>query len=93
IAKQFKPDNYYITVLDKDKWTYNNFGVEINVEFDKENFKNKMNNLKNKFDESPDKLTMFQSLLINAIKKLNNKQKNKDEAEKYFENQIIDTSK
>ncbi|MDC8913539.1 hypothetical protein PR248_00565 [Metamycoplasma hyosynoviae] len=92
IAKQFKPDNYYITVLDKDKWTYNNFGVEINVEFDKENFKNKMNNLKNKFDESPDKLTMFQSLLINAIRKLNTNQENKDEAEKYFENQIIDTS-
>ncbi|KDE42857.1 hypothetical protein NPL1_02375 [Metamycoplasma hyosynoviae] len=92
IAKQFKPDNYYITVLDKDKWTYNNFGVEINVEFDKENFKNKMNNLKNKFDESPEKLKMFQSLLINAIRKLNTNQENKDEAEKYFENQIIDTS-
>ncbi|MDC8916182.1 hypothetical protein PR240_00445 [Metamycoplasma hyosynoviae] len=92
IAKQFKPDNYYITVLDKDKWTYNNFGVEINVEFDKENFKNKMNNLKNKFDESPEKLKMFQSLLINAIRKLNTNQENKDEAEKYFENKIIDTS-
>ncbi|MDD1360353.1 hypothetical protein PT305_03295 [Metamycoplasma hyosynoviae] len=90
IAKQFKPDSYYITVLDKDKWTYNNFGVEINVEFDKENFKNKMNNLKNKFDESPEKLKMFQSLLINAIKKLNINQKNKDDAEKYFENEIID---
>ncbi|MDD1378635.1 hypothetical protein PT310_03285 [Metamycoplasma hyosynoviae] len=90
IAKQFKPDNYYITVFDKDKWTYNNFGVEINVEFDKENFKNKINNLKNKFDESPEKLKMFQSLLINTIKKLNVNQKNKDEAEKYFENQIID---
>ncbi|UTO27029.1 hypothetical protein NMG95_02145 [Metamycoplasma hyosynoviae] len=92
IAKQFKPDNYYITVLDKDKWTYNNFGVEINVEFDKENFKNKMNNLKNKFDESPEKLKMFQSLLINAIRKLNINQENKDEAEKYFENQIIDAT-
>ncbi|MDD1373281.1 hypothetical protein PT321_03675, partial [Metamycoplasma hyosynoviae] len=56
IAKQFKPDSYYITVLDKDKWTYNNFGVEIKVEFDKKNFKNKMNNLKNQFDESPEKL-------------------------------------
>ncbi|WP_235191703.1 hypothetical protein [Metamycoplasma hyosynoviae] len=92
IAKQFKPDNYYITVLEKDKWTYNNFGVEINVELDKENFKNKMNNLKNKFDESPEKLKMFQSLLINAIRKLNINQENKDEAEKYFENQIIDAT-
>ncbi|MDC8937588.1 hypothetical protein PR243_03270 [Metamycoplasma hyosynoviae] len=92
IAKQFKPDRNYVTVLEKDKWTYNNFGVEINVEFDKENFKNKMNNLKNKFDESPEKLKMFQSLLINAIRKLNTNQENKDEAEKYFENKIIDTS-
>ncbi|MDC8938282.1 hypothetical protein PR241_03565, partial [Metamycoplasma hyosynoviae] len=92
IAKQFKPDNYYITVLEKDKWTYNNFGVEINVELDKENFKNKMNNLKNKFDESPEKLKMFQSLLINAIRKLNTNQENKDEAEKYFENKIIDAT-
>ncbi|WP_036444912.1 hypothetical protein, partial [Metamycoplasma hyosynoviae] len=92
IAKQFKPDRNYVTVLEKDKWTYNNFGVEINVEFDKENFKNKMNNLKNKFDESPEKLKMFQSLLINAIRKLNTNQENKDEVEKYFENQIIDTT-
>ncbi|MDD1372204.1 hypothetical protein PT353_01570, partial [Metamycoplasma hyosynoviae] len=82
----------YITVLDKDKWTYNNFGVEINVEFDKKNFKNKMNNLKNQFDESPEKLKRFKSLLINSIRKLNTNQENKDEAEKYFENQIIDTT-
>ncbi|MDD1376480.1 hypothetical protein PT316_02615, partial [Metamycoplasma hyosynoviae] len=92
IAKQFKPDRSYITVLDKDKWTYNNFGVEINVEFDKKNFKNKMNNLKNQFDESPEKLKRFKSLLINSIRKLNTNQENKDEAEKYFENQIIDTT-
>ncbi|MDC8900556.1 hypothetical protein PR259_03110, partial [Metamycoplasma hyosynoviae] len=92
IAKQFKPDRNYVTVLEKDKWTYNNFGVEINVEFDKENFKNKMNNLKNKFDESPEKLIKLQSLFINAIRKLNTNQENKDEAEKYFENQIIDTT-
>ncbi|MDD7897585.1 hypothetical protein PUW95_02505, partial [Metamycoplasma hyosynoviae] len=31
-------------------------------------------------------------LLINAIRKLNTNQENKDEAEKYFENKIIDTS-
>ncbi|MDD7848184.1 hypothetical protein QJ130_03000, partial [Metamycoplasma hyosynoviae] len=31
-------------------------------------------------------------LLINAIRKLNTNQENKDEVEKYFENQIIDTT-
>ncbi|UTO26106.1 hypothetical protein NMG93_00860 [Metamycoplasma hyosynoviae] len=31
-------------------------------------------------------------MLINSIRKLNTNQENKDEAEKYFENQIIDTT-
>ena len=75
-----------ITILEKDKWTYNNFGIEINIQFDKNNFKNKMNNLKNEFMNETNKFDMFHSLLKYSMKKLMINEKDRNNIEKYFGN-------
>lgn len=75
-----------ITILEKDKWTYNNFGIEINIQFDKNNFKNKMNNLKNEFMNETNKFDMFHSLLKYSMKKLMINEKDRNNTKKYFEN-------
>ena len=75
-----------ITILEKDKWTYNNFGIEINIQFDKNNFKNKMNNLKNEFMNETNKFDMFHSLLKYSMKKLMINEEDRNNTEKYFEN-------
>ena len=82
-AKNY-PDEYKIvTILEKDRWTYNNFGIEINIEFAKENFKNKMDNLKNEFSNDLDK---FKSSLETSIQKLMINEKDKNNYGKYLEN-------
>ena len=75
-----------ITILEKDKWTYNNFGIEINIQFDKDNFKNKMNNLKSEFMNESNKFDMFHSLLKYSMKKLMINEEDRNNTEKYFEN-------
>ena len=75
-----------ITILEKDKSTYNNFGIEINIQFDKNNFKNKMNNLKNEFMNETNKFDMFHSLLKYSMKKLMINEKDRNNTKKYFEN-------
>ena len=75
-----------ITILEKDKWTYNNFGIEINIQFDKDNFKNKMNNLKNEFMNKSNKFDMFHSLLKYSMKKIMINEEDRNNIEKYFEN-------
>ena len=73
--------NETITVLNHDRWTYNNFGMEINVEFNKNDFENKINSLKNEFMEKSNSFNKFQNLLINAIEKIN-----KTKYRNYFNN-------
>ena len=73
--------NETITVLNHDRWTYNNFGMEINVEFDKNDFENKINSLKNEFMEKSNSFNKFQNLLISAIEKIN-----KTKYRNYFNN-------
>lgn len=75
-----------ITILEKDKSTYNNFGIEINIQFDKDNFKNKMNNLKNEFMNETNKFDMFHSLLKYSMKKIMINEEDRNNTEKYFEN-------
>ncbi|ACF07361.1 Uncharacterised protein [Metamycoplasma arthritidis] len=70
VAKNNEKNTEYITVLNHDRWTYNNFGLEVNVELDKDNFETKMNNLKNEFKEESDRFAKFEKLLTNIIKKL-----------------------
>lgn len=82
-AKNYHNEYNIVTILEKDRWTYNNFGIEINIEFDRENFKNKMNNLKNEFTNDLDE---FKSLLEKSIQKLMINEKDRNNTEKYFEN-------
>ena len=55
--------------------------MEINVEFDKEDFGNKMNSLKNEFRQGGDSFYKFKNLLKNVIEKLN-----KSNDKNYFDN-------
>ena len=80
-AENYHDEYQIITILNHDRWTYNNFGMEINVEFDKEDFGNKMNNLKNEFRQSGDSFYKFKNLLKNVIEKLN-----KSNDKNYFDN-------
>ena len=80
-AENYHDEYQIITILNHDRWTYNNFGMEINVEFDKEDFGNKMNSLKNEFMEKSNSFNKFQNLLINAIEKIN-----KTKYRNYFNN-------
>ncbi|ACF07351.1 Uncharacterised protein [Metamycoplasma arthritidis] len=72
MAQNNQWDNRYITVLDHDKWTYNNFGLEVNVEFDKNNFNNKMASLKSEFAKGNNYFFNLRILLANVIRKLTN---------------------
>ena len=80
-AENYHDEYQIITILNHDRWTYNNFGMEINVEFDKKDFENKMNSLKNEFIEDNTFFNKFKNLLINVIRNLNNKKE-----ENYFNN-------
>ena len=80
-AENYHDEYQIITILNHDRWTYNNFGMEINVEFDKEDFGNKMNSLKNEFRQSGDSFYKFKNLLKNVIEKLN-----KSNDKNYFDN-------
>lgn len=80
-AENYHDKNETITVLNHDRWTYNNFGMEINVEFNKNDFENKINSLKNEFMEKSNSFNKFQNLLINAIEKIN-----KTKYRNYFNN-------
>ena len=80
-AENYHDEYQIITILNHDRWTYNNFGMEINVEFDKEDFENKINSLKNEFMEKSNSFNKFQNLLINAIEKIN-----KTKYRNYFNN-------
>jgi len=55
--------------------------MEINVEFNKNDFENKINSLKNEFMEKSNSFNKFQNLLINAIEKIN-----KTKYRNYFNN-------
>lgn len=80
-AENYHDEYQIITILNHDRWTYNNFGMEINVEFDKNDFENKINSLKNEFMEKSNSFNKFQNLLINAIEKIN-----KTKYRNYFNN-------
>ena len=80
-AENYHDKNETITVLNHDRWTYNNFGMEINVEFNKNDFENKINSLKNEFMEKSNSFNKFQNLLINVIEKIN-----KTKYRNYFNN-------
>lgn len=80
-AENYHDEYQIITILNHDRWTYNNFGMEINVEFDKNDSLSKMNNLKNKFEDDDNSFEKFQNLLKNIIRNLNNKKE-----ENYFNN-------
>ena len=80
-AENYHDEYQIITILNRDRWTYNNFGMEINVEFDKNDFENKINSLKNEFMEKSNSFNKFQNLLINAIEKIN-----KTKYRNYFNN-------
>ena len=80
-AENYHDEYQIITILNHDRWTYNNFGMEINVEFNKNDFENKINSLKNEFMEKSNSFNKFQNLLINAIEKIN-----KTKYRNYFNN-------
>ena len=80
-AENYHDEYQIITILNHDRWTYNNFGMKINVEFDKNDFENKINSLKNEFMEKSNSFNKFQNLLINAIEKIN-----KTKYRNYFNN-------
>ena len=80
-AENYHDEYQIIMILNHDRWTYNNFGMEINVEFNKNDFENKINSLKNEFMEKSNSFNKFQNLLINAIEKIN-----KTKYRNYFNN-------
>ena len=76
-AKNFKKDSEYVTVLSYDKYTYNNFGLKITIDFDKSNFNHKLKNLLNeKFAKDTNYLINFHSLIEKALNELLLNEKN-----------------
>ena len=69
-AKNFKKDSEYVTVFSYDKYTYNNFGLKITVEFDNDEFKNKIQTFKNNFTKNNQYLMSFTKIIESVLNKL-----------------------
>lgn len=53
-----------------DKYTYNNFGLKITVEFDKAEFKKKIKTFKNNFIKNNQYLMSFTKIIESVLNKL-----------------------